>query len=112
MFAVIESLGHQYKVAVGDVIHVDRISDDENAEVPAGSSIVFNQVLMLSQPDGSDAKIGQPYLEGAQVLGELVENGKDKKVIAFKKKRRKGYHKKKGHRRQFAAVVIKEIKAA
>jgi large subunit ribosomal protein L21 len=112
MFAVIESLGRQYKVSVGDVIHVDRISQ-ENTEAPVGSPIVFTQVLMLADQDtDSGAQIGKPFVSGAQVLGEIVEQGKDKKVIAFKKKRRKGFKKKIGHRRQYSAVMIKEIKAA
>ena len=110
MFAIIESLGRQYKVSVGDVINVDRISQ-QNADVEPGTKITFTQVLMVSEnPD--QAKIGTPYLEGATVTGELVEQGKDDKVIVFKKKRRQGYHKKHGFRRQYSAVVIKDIKAA
>lgn len=112
MFAIIETLGRQYKVAVGDVIHVDLIKD-ETKEAAVGSSVVFNQVLMLAnENEESGANIGKPFVSGAEVRGEIVEQGKDKKVIAFKKKRRKGYKKKIGHRRQYSAVIIKEIKAA
>ncbi|TVQ80075.1 MAG: 50S ribosomal protein L21 [Bradymonadales bacterium] len=113
MFAVFEAMGRQYKVSVGDVIHIDRISDESKAELQPGSELEFNQVLMIGEPDSTEnSKLGKPFLEGALVLAELVDNDKDAKVIAFKKKRRKGYRKKIGHRRQFSSVVIKEIKAA
>lgn len=110
MFAIIESLGRQYKVSVGDIIKVDRIIQDNETATP-GSKIIFTQVLMLSTGN-DDSKVGAPYIQGAQVTGELVANGKEKKVFAFKKKRRQGYHKKIGFRRPYAEVVIKEIKAA
>lgn len=110
MFAVFESLGRQYKVSPGDVIQVDRVVDDEG-EVPAGSTVVFTQVLMLNK-EGEDAQVGRPFLTGASVTGELLSQDLGEKVVAFKKKRRKGYHKKKGHRRQISTIKITDIKAA
>lgn len=108
MFAVIESLGRQYKVAVGDVIRVDRISHN-GQDCDEGSKVIFTQVVMLG---GEAASVGKPYIDGASVAGELIANRKDEKVVSFKKKRRKGYHKKKGFRRQFTEVRITDIKAA
>ncbi|MDP2683382.1 MAG: 50S ribosomal protein L21 [Deltaproteobacteria bacterium] len=103
MYAVIRTGGKQQTVAEGDVIKVEKLSGD------AGSQIEFKDVLMV----GSDKeiKVGQPTLVNVKVVGEVVEQGKSKKVIAFKMKRRKGFHKKIGHRQQFTSVRIKEIKA-
>ena len=103
MYAVIRTGGKQQTVAEGDVIKVEKLSGD------AGSRIEFKDVLMV----GSDKeiKVGQPTLVNVKVVGEVVEQGKAKKVIAFKMKRRKGFHKKIGHRQQFTSVRIKEIKA-
>ena len=102
MYAVIRTGGKQQTVAEGDVIKVEKLSGD------AGSRIEFKDVLMV----GSDKeiKVGQPTLVNVKVVGEVVEQGKSKKVIAFKMKRRKGFHKKIGHRQQFTSVRIKEIK--
>ena len=109
-YAIIESLGRQYKVSVGDTIHLDKMNEEQSSEaLPEGSKVIFTQVLAIN--DG-EAKFGKPFIQGATVMGELVRQDKDKKVIAFKKKRRKGYHRKVGSRRQFSVVKIKEIKAA
>ena len=103
MYAVIRTGGKQQTVAEGDVIKVEKLSGD------AGSRIEFKDVLMV----GSDKeiKVGQPTLVNVKVVGEVLLQGKSKKVIAFKMKRRKGFHKKIGHRQQFTSVRIKEIKA-
>ena len=103
MYAVIRTGGKQQTVAEGDVIKVEKLPGD------AGSRIEFKDVLMV----GSDKeiKVGQPTLVNVKVVGEVVLQGKAKKVIAFKMKRRKGFHKKIGHRQQFTSVRIKEIKA-
>lgn len=110
MFAVIESLGRQYKVSEGDVIKVDHIQE-AGSEVEPGTELVFTQVLMLGGSE-AESKVGAPYINGASVKAELVENGKEKKLISYKKKRRKGYERKLGFRRQYSAVKIKAIKAA
>jgi len=112
MFAIFEGPGRQYKVSVGDVILLDRVSDDKGAEISTGTKIVFDQVLMVSSEDSDAAKVGAPYIDGAQVTAEIVEYGKDKKVFSFKKRRRHGFHKKVGHRRKYSEVIIRDIKAA
>jgi large subunit ribosomal protein L21 len=108
MFAVIETLGRQYKVTVGDKIKVDRISKDRT-DAPEGSAVTFDRVLMIG---GESPKIGTPVLSGATVSAKVVEQGKEKKVLAFKKKRRKGYSRKVGFRRSYTVVQIESIKAA
>lgn len=102
MYAVIRTGGKQQTVAEGDVIKVEKLSGD------AGSQIEFKDVLMVGMD--KEIKVGQPTLANVKVVGEVVEQGKAKKVIAFKMKRRKGFHKKIGHRQQFTSVRIKEIK--
>ena len=103
MYAVIRTGGKQQTVAEGDVIKVEKLSGD------AGSRIEFKDVLMVGMD--KEVKIGQPTLANVKVVGEVLLQGKSKKVIAFKMKRRKGFHKKIGHRQQFTSVRIKEIKA-
>ncbi len=103
MYAVIRTGGKQQTVSEGDVIKVEKLSGD------VGSRIEFKDVLMVGMD--KEVKIGQPTLTDVRVVGEVVEQGKSKKVIAFKMKRRKGFHKKIGHRQQFTSVRIKEIKA-
>ncbi|MEJ2662270.1 MAG: 50S ribosomal protein L21, partial [Desulfobacteraceae bacterium] len=74
-----------------------------------GSQVAFDQVLMLS--DGENVKVGQPVLEGVQVKGHIIEQGKHKKILVFKYKRRKRYRRKQGHRQPFTAVKIDAIEA-
>src|SRR5665213_3304402 len=100
MFAVIRTGGKQYKVASGDVIVVEKLIGD------AGGTITFGEVLMLG---GDSPKHGLPLVSGASVVGEIVEQGRGDKVIAFKKKRRKNTHRKRGHRQHFTKVKITEI---
>lgn len=102
MYAIIATGGKQYKVAEGDVIRVEKLG------VEAGEAYTFDQVLAVSN-DG--LKIGNPVVEGATVEATVVENGKAKKVIVYKYKRKSGYHKKNGHRQQYTAVKIEKINA-
>ncbi len=102
MYAIIASGGKQYKVSEGDVVRVEKLG------VEAGESYTFDQVLAVSD-DGM--KIGNPTLDGATVEGTVVENGKAPKVIVYKFKPKKGYHKKQGHRQQYTAVKIDKINA-
>jgi large subunit ribosomal protein L21 len=111
MFAIIDTLGRQYKVSEGDQIKVDRVAQD-NKEIPEGTKITFTEVLMVSEQDGTNAKIGTPVLAGAEVVGKIIEQGLDKKGTAFKMKRRKGYTRRMGFRRAFTTVQIETIKAA
>lgn len=102
MYAVVNSGGKQYKVQQGQILRVEKISGD------VGSPVSFDRVLMFS--DGENVSIGQPALENIAVEGHIVEQGKAKKVLVFKYKRRKRYRRKKGHRQQFTAVLIDSIK--
>jgi large subunit ribosomal protein L21 len=103
MYAVVATGGKQYKVQEGDVLHVEKLDGDVGAEVS------FDRILMYS--DGESVSLGQPVLEGAVVSGHIVEQGKEKKIIVFKYKRRKRYRRKQGHRQMFTAVKIDSIKA-
>ena len=102
MYAVVNSGGKQYKVQQGQVLRVEKISGD------VGNPVTFDRVLMFS--DGENVDIGQPSLEDIAVEGHIVEQGKAKKIIVFKYKRRKRYRRKKGHRQEFTAVLIDSIK--
>ncbi|HKX12338.1 MAG TPA: 50S ribosomal protein L21 [bacterium] len=102
-YAIIETGGKQYKVAEGERIKVEKIP-----EGVAGQSIEFTRVLLVG---GETPVIGTPVIETAKVAGEIVKQDKDKKVVVFKKKRRKGYSKKQGHRQEFTEVLIKQISA-
>lgn len=102
MYAIIETGGKQYRVQEGDVICVEKL----NMEV--GEKVTFDKVLVMGE--GADAKIGTPYV-GENVYGEVVENGKGKKVIIYKYKAKKDYRKKQGHRQPFTKVEITGIGA-
>ncbi len=103
MYAIIQTGGKQYKVQEGDLLKVEKIPGEE------GQAVNFKRVLLLSNKE--DVKVGTPVLENASVEAEIVKNGKDKKVIVFKKKRRKGYAKRQGHRQEFTQVKILKIQA-
>ncbi|MGP1274142.1 MAG: 50S ribosomal protein L21 [Caulobacterales bacterium] len=101
MYAVIKTGGKQYKVAEGDRLVVEKIEGE------AGDQIVFGEVMMLGGESG--VTVGSPFIDGAQVIGELVELRKGEKVIIFKKRRRQNYRRTKGHRQWEAFVSISEI---
>lgn len=101
MYAIIETGGKQYTVSPGDVIDVELLGLDENEKVD------FDSVLTIA--DGDDVTFGTPKIEGAKVSGEVVSNFRDKKVVAFKKKRRKGYTRTVGHRQNLTKVKILDI---
>ena len=101
MYAVIKTGGKQHKVSEGDVIAIEKINGGK------GDAIVFDQVLMVEK-DG-DFRIGRPIVEGAKVTGEILAQTKASKLIVFKMKKRKGFHKKNGHRQQLTSMRIKEI---
>ena len=100
MFAVIRTGGKQYKVAPGDVLEVDRLDGDE------GATVTFGEVLMAA------GKAGAPLLSGASVAAEIVAQMRAPKVVAFKKKRRKNTHRKRGHRQQMTRIKITDIAAS
>jgi len=103
MYAIIETGSKQYKVAVGDVIRVEKLDAD------AGSDYTFDTVMSVA--NGDDVTFGTPYIQGATVVGNVIENGKGKKVIIYKFKAKKGFHKKKGHRQPFTSLKIEAINA-
>ncbi len=100
-YAIFKTGGKQYRVSEGDSIDVESI----DAEV--GTKTSFPDVLLLN--DGTSTTIGTPFIKGAKVDAEVVDQHRDKKVIAFKFKRRKGFHKTKGHRRHLTRLEIKKI---
>lgn len=103
MYALIKTGGKQYKVQEGDVLRVEKLTGEVGSKVELGS--------VLAVGEGDDMKVGTPTVEGASVVAEVLEHGKDKKIIVFKKKRRKGYRKTQGHRQQFSSVKISKINA-
>ena len=101
MYAIIETGGKQYKVAEGDIITVEKLG------VEAGQEYTFDKVLVLAK-DG-DVKVGAPYVEGTAVTASVIGDGKAKKVVVYKYKPKKGFHKKNGHRQPFTKLQIKSI---
>ncbi len=102
-YAVISAGGKQHKVAVGDRIRVEKIA------AGVGDKVTFDEVLALQTEGG--LQVGRPVLKGARVVGRVVEQDKAKKVLIFKKKKRKQYRRTRGHRQPFTAVVVEEIHA-
>ena len=102
MFAVIRTGGKQYKVAQNDVLVIEKVAGD------VGSTLTIGEVLMLG---GDSPKSGAPLVKGASVVAEIVAQERGDKVIAFKKKRRKNTHRKRGHRQHFTTVKVLGITA-
>ena len=103
MYAIIETGGKQYKVEQGDVVSVEKLGAE------AGETVTFEKVLAVSGDNG--LSVGTPYVDGTVVTGEVVENGKGKKVIVFKYKPKKDSKTKQGHRQPYTMVEIKAIGA-
>lgn len=97
MFAIIETGGKQYRVEEGLELFIEKLNVEAEAEV------VFDKVLMVNE------KIGTPYVDGAKVKATVVKNGKAKKIIVYKYKSKKNYHKKQGHRQPYTKVKITAI---
>ena len=107
MYAIVEVKGQQFKAEAGKYLYVHHLGDD----LKEGDAVTFDKVLLIDA-DG-DIKVGAPAVEGAKVNAEvLLPLVKGDKVIVFKKKRRKGYRRKNGHRQQFTKVMIKDIVTA
>ena len=100
MYAIIATGGKQYKVSEGDIITIEKLGVD------AGEKVTFDQVLAVS---GDDMKVGNPNVAGATVEASVIKEGRAKKVIVYKYKRKTGYHKKNGHRQSFTQVKIEKI---
>lgn len=101
MYAIIEAGGKQYKVSKDSVIDVEKLGSEPK------DAITFDNVLLVA--NDNEVKVGAPFVLGAKVLAEVTRNFKDKKVIAFKFRRRKSSKSRKGHRQQLTKVKIKEI---
>ncbi len=102
MYAIIEASGRQLKVTPGEKIEVNRLA------VEPGQTVIFDRVLLVH--DGSNVKVGQPTVPNAVVVADVLENKRGPKVIAFKFRRREGYHRKVGHRQGLTVLQIKEIR--
>lgn len=101
MFAVFESGGKQHRAVEGEVVRLERLDGDP------GDEVVFDRVLMLAK--GDDVAVGTPLVDGVRVTGEVVGQGRGRKIRVIKFKRRKNYLRKKGHRQHFTDVRIKAI---
>lgn len=101
MYAVFQTGGKQFRAEPGDRIRVPSL------EAEPGETITFERVLVAS--NGSDVSIGAPLVDGASVTAKVVRHGRDKKVVVFRRKRRKGYRRKKGHRQGFTEVRVSQV---
>jgi len=101
MYAVIKTGGKQYRVSQGDVVRVERLEEN------VGEQVAIDAVHLIA--DGKTVFVGHPNVEGAEVRATVVEEGRGRKVVSFKKKRRKGYRRKIGHRQDYTALQIEEI---
>ena len=104
MYAVVDIKGFQYKLEKGDKLKVPKY------DLEVGKKITIPEVLLISS--GKEIEIGAPFVEGAVVEAAVTGQGKDKKIIVFKKKKRKDYFVKRGHRQEFTEIEIKKIKVA
>lgn len=100
-YAIIETGGKQYRVEEGNILDVERLEEE------AGSEVEIGRVLAVS--DGSALNVGSPLVDGSAVTAKVVEHLRGKKVVSFKKKRRKGYTRKKGHRQELTRIEITKI---
>ena len=103
MYAIVRTGGKQYQVEAGDTLRVEKLLGE------VGDTVELAEVLLVV--DGETVKIGQPVVDGAKVVAKIVEQGRHKKVIVFKKKKRQGYQKKNGHRQMYTALTIETISA-
>lgn len=101
-YAIIKTGGKQVKVEVGQAIYVEKI------DAEAGAEVTFNEVVLVG---GDSTKVGAPLVEGATVVGTIEKQGKQKKVVSYKYKPKKGSHRKQGHRQPYTKVVIDAINA-
>lgn len=105
MFAVIETGGKQYLVKSGDTLKIEKIEGE------AGETVVFDKVLLLADDDGLNVEIGKPYLEGMTIEAAVEKQGRSKKILVVKYKRKVRYQRHRGHRQHFTAVKVAKVKA-
>ena len=103
MYAVIKTGGKQYRVAPGEEIRVEKLQGN------VGDSVTFEEVLLTS--DGEHVSVGKPYLDNAKVVARITGQGKGRKVVVFKYRKRKGYRKKRGHRQHYSLVKVENIES-
>ncbi|NLD72634.1 MAG: 50S ribosomal protein L21 [Chloroflexi bacterium] len=103
MYAVVETGGKQYRVAVGETVDVEKIAQEP------GETVVLDRVLIVS--DEGNVRIGQPVVDGAAVSATVLRHGKGRKVVAFKYKAKERYRRKKGHRQEYTRLRIDDIQA-
>ena len=101
MYAIIKTGAKQHRVAEGDVLSIEKLDGNK------GDEVVFNEVLMLS--NDNEVKIGKPFVDGAKVVGQIIAQKKGPKLIVYHMKRRKGFHKKTGHRQSLTSMKITKI---
>ena len=104
MKATIKTQGRQFTVTEGDILKVNVFPGTQ-----AGDSVDIDEVLMVGE--GAEARFGNPLVEGASVKITILENKKDKKVVVFKKKRRQGYKRRRGHRQHLSVIKVESIKS-
>jgi len=102
MYAIVKTGGHQFRVEEGEILKVPKIESE------VGTTVKLEDVMMIG---GGEVKIGTPTIKNAYVEAEVLEQGRDKKIIVFKFKRRKNYKVKRGHRQHFTRLKIKSINA-
>ena len=101
MYAVIQTGGRQYRVTPGELVKVEKLPGNK------GDQVTFEKVLLTS--DGENVNVGSPFLSDIKVQGRIAKQGRDRKILVFKYKRRKDYRKKIGHRQSFTLVKVDEI---
>ena len=101
MYAVIKTGGKQYRAAPGEEVKIEKLPGE------VGDTVTFDRVLLTF--DGENVNVGKPYLENTKVVGCITRHGKNRKIVIFKYKKRKGYRRKQGHRQEFTQVRIEEI---
>ena len=104
MYALVEISGKQYRAEKGGVLKVDKLPQAK------GESVEFTTVLMVREDE--DVKIGAPYVEGASVKTTIADHGRDKKILVYKRKRRKNYSRTRGHRQSYTMISVNEISGA
>lgn len=104
MYAIVETGGKQYQVEEGRYVDVELLDGEKD------SKVVFDKIVMVV--NGKKSKVGQPYVSGASVEGKIVIHGRDKKIIVYKQRPKKGYRKKQGHRQGYTRVMISKIRTS
>jgi len=104
MYAIVETGGKQYQVEEGRYVDVELLDGEKD------SKVVFDKIVMIV--NGKKSKVGQPYVSGASVEGKIVIHGRDKKIIVYKQRPKKGYRKKQGHRQGYTRVMISKIRTS